>query len=201
MELCKTENEHQRKLTPKETSDMIKETALPSQRRKDDINSAMLNTKLNEDPILKQYNITVNLRMIELAGRVLDPPSLEYGAKKILSSREIGNKGQWDNKNRLFVQTFEIKTCFVLNFGYRIQDNMINDFVNTLQQTGQRHGIKISNPLDFIKGDNRMRIDDARKLIEKSIDRYKNVDFILAIFSGTTDLYSKLTNLMKMNFI
>jgi eukaryotic translation initiation factor 2C len=97
MEFCRTEIVGVKKLEPKQTSDMIKETAVPAYKRKNDIEKMIRETKLDSDPILKSYNIKLEYKMAEVMGKVINAPDLEYGQKRITSSGEIGLKGSWDN--------------------------------------------------------------------------------------------------------
>ena len=90
MELCRTEIVGVKKLEPKQTSDMIKETAVPAYKRKNDIEKMIRETKLDTDPILKSYNIKLEYEMAEVMGKVINAPDLEYGQKRITSSGEIG---------------------------------------------------------------------------------------------------------------
>jgi hypothetical protein len=70
MELCITELKHQRKLNEKQTADIIKQTAVKAPDRMAYIQNWINRSQIDQDPVLKQFNIDVNLKITELDGRV-----------------------------------------------------------------------------------------------------------------------------------
>jgi hypothetical protein len=95
MELCKTEVSHKKNLNERQTADVIRETAVKAIDRMNYINRWSEQSKIATDPILKEYNIDIKLKMIELDGRVLDAPDIVYNkaAGNLISSGTIGSKG------------------------------------------------------------------------------------------------------------
>ena len=192
MELCRTEITNVRKLDPKQTSDMIRATAVPAAQRKADIENMIRHTQLDVDPILMSYNIRLEYKMANLVGRVLNAPDLEYGNNRFTTSKDIGLKGQWDNIRKVFLDAKEVKNWIVVNFGRRIRPNEVEEFIRSLQTTASTHGIRISQPIDLVQGDSRCN-DEKRALdiFMKMSEKYKTAEFYLVILPGTTPIYSK----------
>jgi eukaryotic translation initiation factor 2C len=71
-----------RKLTDTQTSTMIKATARTALDRETDINKLVAQADFAHDIYIDHYGVHVDSRMIELYGRVLDPPRLVYGGRQ-----------------------------------------------------------------------------------------------------------------------
>ena len=80
LELCDTELKHQKKLTDRQTADVIKHTAVKATDRLNYIQNWINISNINKDPILKEFNIDVSLKVTELDGRVLEAPDIVYKA-------------------------------------------------------------------------------------------------------------------------
>ena len=109
MELCKTQLKNKASLTDKETAELVKLTAVKAPDRMQYINNWALNSGISKDPILKEYNISVDLKLVELDGRVIEPPDVEYGPRMIAKSAEIHEKVAWNHQNFQFKDSKSIK--------------------------------------------------------------------------------------------
>jgi len=58
---------------------MIKETARSAPNREQDINSLVKRADFNNDSYLQEFGLSVSSSMMEVHGRVLPPPKLQYG--------------------------------------------------------------------------------------------------------------------------
>lgn len=134
IELCSTEPKNKKKLSDKETADMIRHTAVPAFKRKEQIMRWVEQSEVSKDPILKTYNITVEMRMTQLDGRVLPGPDITYGKNKTITSKEIGEKGAWDHRNSSFMNPMGVVNWAVLNLaGPRLSqgvEKLIDMFIN-----------------------------------------------------------------------
>ena len=93
MELCKTELTHKKNLDERQTAMIIRETALRAPDRMAFIDKWAHTSGIDKDPILQEYNINVNLKMIEMDGRILDAPDILYSNPNIMKSNQIASKG------------------------------------------------------------------------------------------------------------
>ena len=84
-----------KKLTDIQTASMIRYTAKPAYERKKEILDVVRGAEFQRDDILKEFGISVNTSMVEVTGRVLNPPELKYEDGVI---RPLDDKGCWDMK-------------------------------------------------------------------------------------------------------
>ena len=70
-----------KKLTDMQTSTMIKATARSAPDREREINSLVRRADFNNDQYLQTFGIQVAPIMVEVHGRVLTPPKLQYGGR------------------------------------------------------------------------------------------------------------------------
>ena len=153
-------------------------------------------SNVEKDPILKEYNISINLKLIELQGRVLDAPDIQYGGNPmpaVATSKNIAEKGAWDHRNWKFANARPITKWVVLNFSGRVRDSVAYEFAKALIRIGKLHGMSIAEPLDYneMKGGRGYCQNDAvRALFEKMVTKWKGLDMVLAIFPGTTTIYN-----------
>nr|AGH55731.1 argonaute B2 [Brachionus calyciflorus] len=187
IELCSTELKN-KKLDEKETQDMIKLAAVPAPDRMNYIDNWMKESKINQDPVLKQYNIDVELKMVELDGRVLEAPDVQYKGRKA-EIKFIAEKGAWDHRNNKFFDAKRISKWLVVNFAFKVRDDALDNFIDALFRVGNIHGIIFENPLDVIN--ETRRLDDAttKKVFENILTKYKGLELVVVIFGGTTNAY------------
>lgn len=189
MELCSTELKNKKKLTETETQQMIKISAVPAPDRMNYIQNWAQRSDIQSDPILKEYNINLNLRLLELDGRVLEPPDVKYTDRFKTMSKQIGEKGAWDHRNYKFNSCVKVKRWIVINFAFRVKDDAAYNFIDKLIEVGRIHGIEMSDPVDYISDTRRNRDEDVRRIFENVAVKYKPLDLIVVIFGGTTNAY------------
>lgn len=189
VELCSTELKNKKKLEDTETQAMIKNTAVPAPDRMRYIDTWANNTDINKDPVLKEYNINVNLRMLEVDGRVLDAPDIQYKGSKAVSAR-IGDRGSWDHRNNKFFNAIKVDKWILVNYVSRIRDDTLNGFIDALINVGNIHGILFADPLDVIHETRRMDDNQLKKSFENILTKFKSLDLVVVVFGGTTTAYT-----------
>lgn len=133
MELCTTELKSKKKLDEKETAEIIKYTAVPAEQRMRYIDTWANNSQIHKDPILKQYNISVEMKMVQLDGRVLPAPDIQYEkGSKPFESRTIGERGSWDHRSAKFISPIEIKNWVIINLDSRTRPDSIDRFIDMM---------------------------------------------------------------------
>lgn len=70
-----------KKLTDMQTSTMIKATARSAPDREREINSLVRRADFNNDAYVQEFGLTISNSMMEVRGRVLPPPKLQYGGR------------------------------------------------------------------------------------------------------------------------
>lgn len=64
-----------------QTSTMIKATARSAPDREREINSLVRRADFNNDAYVQEFGLTISNSMMEVRGRVLPPPKLQYGGR------------------------------------------------------------------------------------------------------------------------
>lgn len=131
---------------------------------------------IGKDPVLQQFNIQVNLRPIELGGRVLEAPDLQYGGAPqpiIVTSRTIGERGSWDHRNTKLSNPKKINKWVVLNCT-RVNSDKAYDFAMALVRIGKIHGIEIANPADYAEVKGRDP-EQLRRSFEGLVTKHKGI--------------------------
>ena len=70
-----------KKLTDMQTSTMIKATARSAPDREREINNLVRKADFNNDSYVQEFGLTISNNMMEVRGRVLPPPKLQYGGR------------------------------------------------------------------------------------------------------------------------
>lgn len=70
-----------KKLTDMQTSTMIKATARSAPDREREIQSLVKRADFNNDAYVHEFGLTISNSMMEVRGRVLPPPKLQYGGR------------------------------------------------------------------------------------------------------------------------
>ena len=194
MEFCRTVLKYKKKLTDGETADLIKKTAVKAPERMAYIESWANKSAIDKDPILKEYNINVNLRLVEVDGRVLNAPDVQYAGNNVANSRSIGERGSWRHDNFKLVNGVNVNRWVALNFSGRVRDQSAYDFCMNLSRVGKIHGLNIAEPLDYAEPRNVRNAtpEDARRLFEDMVTKHKPLDLILVIMGGTTQIYNMI---------
>jgi eukaryotic translation initiation factor 2C len=195
MELCSTEIKSKKKLSEKETSDLIRLTAVEAPSRMRYIESWVNNCGIRTDPVLKEYNINVDLKMVTFEGRVMDPPDIQYAPSKLVTSRVIGSKGSWNHRNMSFNTCVDINNWILVRVTTRVNNKGVDEFVVKMKALARSHGIRIARDPEVVDYAPRARakeeevLNDVRAIFDKMTKKYKSIDLVMAIFSGTTIAY------------
>jgi eukaryotic translation initiation factor 2C len=200
MELCRTELKHKKKLDERETADIIKKTAVPALERANYIDNWIKNSGIGTDTVLNEYGANVNLKMLEVEGRVIPAPDIDYNAttKNRVMSRVIFEKGSWDHRSFKFRNPVPVRRWAVINHS-RTNDRAVEQFVDEFIRIGTVHGMIIDDPLDM---KNTYRTDDRRfkEMITNLISLHKTLDLILVVLDGTSNAYNVLKTACDLEY-
>ena len=70
-----------KKLTDMQTSTMIKATARSAPDRQREIINLIKKADFNNDPYVKEFGLNISNNLMEVRGRVLPPPKIQYGGR------------------------------------------------------------------------------------------------------------------------
>lgn len=88
-----------KKLTDMQTSTMIRATARSAPDREREINSLVTKADFNKDPYVQEFGLKISKSMVEVKGRVLPSPKLQYGGRSKLQASPC--QGVWDSLYQL----------------------------------------------------------------------------------------------------
>jgi len=74
-----------------QTSTMIKATARSAPDREREINNLVRRADFNNDSYVQEFGLTISNSMMEVRGRVLPPPKLQYGGRVSSLSGQVRN--------------------------------------------------------------------------------------------------------------
>merc|ERR1719500_2584087 len=83
---------YQKKLGDQQLATLIRSAAKPADERQREIEQWVKHAAINNDPVAQQFGIQMEHKMVQLKGRVLKAPELEYANKQL--ARPM--KGAWD---------------------------------------------------------------------------------------------------------
>ncbi|XP_028178181.1 protein argonaute-2 [Ostrinia furnacalis] len=107
-----------KKLTDMQTSTMIKATARSAPDREREINNLVRRANFNTDLYVKEFGLTISNNMMEVRGRVLPPPKLQYGGRvsSLGGQQALPNQGVWDMRGKQFFMGVEIRVWAIACF-------------------------------------------------------------------------------------
>ena len=91
---------------------MIRATAKKPPIRKQGTDRQMQNMQYNSDPYLKQFGFEVDQNMVQVKGRVINPPKLGYDKQATCNAQA----GSWNNTGKQFFKAMHIKNWAFLMF-------------------------------------------------------------------------------------
>lgn len=114
MELCNCE-QRQKKIRPIEIDQIRNFTTLEPYKRFDKIQEWAKNSRTEEDPVLKEFKISVDLKApLDVTGRVIPPPDIEYADQRLIDSQSA-RLGSWNHQNYKFFKTINLQKWIVLD--------------------------------------------------------------------------------------
>ncbi len=128
-----------KKLTDIQLSNMIRHTAKPAHERKREIMETVRSAEFRNDPVLEEFGIGVDTSsMVEVDGRVLEPPSLRYKSGNV---QPPPNKGCWDMRSHKFYRGATITNWVVLCSIYKCNGKDCHKFSCDLQRQANIMGM------------------------------------------------------------
>jgi eukaryotic translation initiation factor 2C len=93
---------------------MIKATARSAPDREAEINSLIEKANFNNDPYVKEFGLNIAHQMMEVRGRVLPAPKLQYGGRT--KQQACPSAGVWDMRGKQYYSGVEIRVWAIACF-------------------------------------------------------------------------------------
>lgn len=163
-----------KKLSPMQTADMIKITAQKPNVRMASITEGVDLLIRDDDPYAKEFGLKVSKTMMQIKGRVLQPPALDYAP----SSREKtinARGGVWQVRNSQYFRaaTLERWGILVLDGQKYMPDTMIGAFLGAMAAEAKRVGVEFKEmrpPLKYVDGRRDGSIEQAIKEVYREVE-------------------------------
>ncbi|PSN44296.1 Protein argonaute-2 [Blattella germanica] len=132
-----------KKLTDMQTSTMIKATARSAPDREREINNLVRRADFNNDAYVQEFGLTISNNMMEVRGRVLPPPKLQYGGRT--KQQAMPNQGVWDMRGKQFFTGVEIRVWAIACFAPQrtVREDALRNFTQQLQKISNDAGMPI----------------------------------------------------------
>lgn len=187
-----------KKLTDMQTSTMIKATARSAPDREKEINNLVRRANFNADPHLQMFGITVIPRMVDIQGRVIPAPKIQYGGRtKAQASPQLG---VWDMRGKQFFSGIEIKTWAIACFAPKriVREDSLQQFVIQLQKISNDAGMPIQSPPSFCKYATGQ--DQVEPMFRFLKNQHVGLQLIVVVLPGKTPVYAEVKRVGDIMF-
>lgn len=176
-----------KKLTDSQTSTMIKATARSAPNREQDIRALVSQADFSNDPYLKDFDIRVNTRMVEIPGRVLDPPQIKYTDTVI-----IPNHGVWDMRGKRFHKANRLDKWAIACFASSkvCSESSIRVFVSSLHRISTDAGIEMCPRPALCKY--ALGIEQVEPLMLFLRTAFQGIQLVIVVLPGKTPVYAEV---------
>ncbi|KOC60425.1 Protein argonaute-2 [Habropoda laboriosa] len=186
-----------KKLTDMQTSTMIKATARSAPDREREINNLVRRADFNNDVYVQEFGLTISNSMMEVRGRVLPPPKLQYGGRVSSLSGQtkqqaIPNGGVWDMRGKQFFTGVEIRVWAIACFAPQrtVRDDAIRNFIAQLQRISNDAGMPIIGQPCFCKY--ATGPDQVEPMFRYLKATFSSLQLVCVILPGKTPVYAEV---------
>ncbi|XP_050701714.1 protein argonaute-2-like isoform X2 [Eriocheir sinensis] len=173
----------QGKLSDRETSQFIRNTAKSPSERLQHITRMVQKQQFSKDKNIQGLELSISDMPVSLEGHVLDNLQL------CMSKEFVPVKGVWDTREKTFFEPEHLKCWAVLNYStYVVPGDSLKKFIDNLKKMGRDQGMNISDPADIFPTCNPAPEEDLPNIKRK----FPNIQLIMAVLPQNKDLYDRL---------
>jgi len=179
-----------KKLTDMQTSTMIKATARSAPERENEIKNLIRKTDINSDPFVQEFGLHISRDLMEVRGRVLPPPKLQYGGRT--KQQALPNQGVWDMRGKQFFSGVDIKDWAIACFAPQrtVREDSLRTFTQQLQKISSDMGMPIIGQPCFCKyagGE-----DQVEPMFRFLKTMYPQLQLVVVVLPGKTPVYAEV---------
>nr|CAD7264999.1 unnamed protein product [Timema shepardi] len=187
-----------KKLTDMQTSTMIKATARSAPDREREINNLVRRADFNNDAYVQEFGLTISNNMMEVRGRVLPPPKLQYGGRVSSLSGQtkqqaMPNQGVWDMRGKQFFTGVEIRVWAIACFAPQrtVREDALRNFTQQLQKISNDAGMPIIGQPCFCKYDYELllTVEPMFRYLKSS---FSALQLVVVVLPGKTPVYAEV---------
>ncbi|CAG0893618.1 unnamed protein product [Darwinula stevensoni] len=179
-----------KKLTDMQTSTMIKATARSAPDREKEINNLVRKADFNNDHYVKEFGLNIANAMMEVRGRVLPPPKLQYGGKT--RQQALPNGGVWDMRGKQFYTGIEIRVWAIACFASQrmVREDALRSFTTQLQKISNDAGMPIIGGPCFCKY--ATGPDQVEPMFRYLKSTFEGLQLVVVVLPGKTPVYAEV---------
>lgn len=191
-----------KKLTDMQTSTMIKATARSAPDREREINHLVCSSGLgsssnqvrradfNNDPYVREFGLSISNTMMEVRGRILPPPKLQYGGRT--KQQAIPNQGVWDMRGKQFHTGVEIRVWAIACFAPQrtCREDALRNFTQQLQKISNDAGMPIIGQPCFCKyATGAEQVEPMFRYLKST---FQGLQLVVVVLPGKTPVYAEV---------
>ncbi|OQR70150.1 protein argonaute-2-like [Tropilaelaps mercedesae] len=179
-----------KKLTDLQTSTMIKATARSAPDREREINNLIRKADFNKDPFVQEFGLSIAHTMMEVRGRVLPPPKLQYGGRT--KALALPNGGVWDMRGKQFHTGVEIRIWAIACFSPQrsCREDALRGFTQQLQKISSDAGMPIIGQPCFCKYASGP--DQVEPMFRYLKNTFQGLQLVVVVLPGKTPVYAEV---------
>ncbi|TGZ32205.1 Protein argonaute-2 [Temnothorax longispinosus] len=179
-----------KKLTDMQTSTMIKATARSAPDREREINNLVRRADFNNDSYVQEFGLTISNSMMEVRGRVLPPPKLQYGGRT--KQQAMPNQGVWDMRGKQFFTGVEIRVWAIACFAPQrtVREDALRSFTTQLQKISNDAGMPIIGQPCFCKY--ATGPDQVEPMFRYLKSTFSQLQLVCVVLPGKTPVYAEV---------
>jgi eukaryotic translation initiation factor 2C len=179
-----------KKLTDLQTSTMIKATARHAPDREREICNLIKKANFNNDPYVQEFGIQVSNRLMEIQGRILPPPKLQYGGRS--KQQTMPHQGVWDMRGKQFFVGVDIHEWAIACFAPQrnVREEALRNFTHALQKISNDAGMPIVGQPCFCKYASGP--DQVEPMFRHLKDKFPELQLVIVILPGRTPVYAEV---------
>ncbi|KAL4712739.1 hypothetical protein ACJJTC_008036 [Scirpophaga incertulas] len=183
-----------KKLTDMQTSTMIKATARSAPDREREINNLVRRANFNTDLYVKEFGLTISNNMMEVRGRILPPPKLQYGGRvsSLGGQQALPNQGVWDMRGKQFYMGVEIRVWAIACFAPQrtVREDAMKNFTQQLQRISNDAGMPIIGQPCFCKY--ATGPDQVEPMFKYLKATFAQLQLVVVVLPGKTPVYAEV---------
>lgn len=183
-----------KKLTDTQTSTMIKATARSAPDREKEINNLVHKAGFNKDPYVREFGLSISTKMVEIHGRIIQAPKIQYGGKQLQQNRTqaIPNQGVWDMRGKQFHTGVEIRVWAIACFApqHQCREESLRNFTAQLQKISNDAGMPIIGQPCFCKY--AVGADQVEPMFKHLKKTFNGLQLIVVVLPGKTPVYAEV---------
>lgn len=179
-----------KKLTDMQTSTMIKATARSAPDREREINTLIKKADFNNDPFVQEFGLNISNSLMEVRGRVLPPPKLQYGGRN--KQQALPNQGVWDMRGKQFFMGVQISQWAIACFAPQrtVREEALRTFTQNLQKISNDAGMPIVGQPCFCKY--ATGPDQVEPMFRYLKTSFKGLQLVVVVLPGKTPVYAEV---------